>query len=73
MHESVCSLLSDEIVQELQRCSGTQFDPDVVNAFVQIVDTEGRSLVKNSAINGRKQIQLPIQELVRPTPLRAES
>ena len=38
-----------EIVTELQRCAGTQFDPDVVAAFIQVVEREGEQLVVNSA------------------------
>jgi HD-GYP domain-containing protein (c-di-GMP phosphodiesterase class II) len=28
----------DEAIVEVRRCSGTQFDPDVVGAFIQAVD-----------------------------------
>ncbi len=39
----------DEILAELQRCSGTQFDPAIVEAFIKIVEQEGEDLVINSA------------------------
>ncbi len=38
-----------EIITELRRCAGTQFDPDVVEAFIQVVEREGEQLVTNSA------------------------
>ncbi len=37
------------IIEEIQRCSGTQFDPRVVESFVQIAGREGPSLIVNSA------------------------
>ena len=64
---------TNEIIQELQRCSGIQFDPDVVNAFVRIVGYEGRSLVVNSAINERGHIRDPIPEVGTLIPLRVKS
>ncbi len=39
-----------EIVAEIQRESGTQFDPAVVAAFVRAVRSAGRDLVVNSAV-----------------------
>jgi len=38
-----------EIVAELKRCAGTQFDPLVVQAFIRILEREGEYLVTNSA------------------------
>ncbi len=38
-----------EIVTELKRCSGTQFDPAVIAAFSRVVEREGEQLVINSA------------------------
>ncbi|HKZ84727.1 MAG TPA: diguanylate cyclase [Anaerolineae bacterium] len=38
-----------EVVAELRRCAGTQFDPQVVEAFVEIVEQEGEGFVVNSA------------------------
>ncbi|RME47848.1 MAG: HD-GYP domain-containing protein, partial [Chloroflexi bacterium] len=39
----------DEILAELQRCSGTQFDPVIVEAFIKVVEQKGEDLVVNSA------------------------
>jgi HD-GYP domain-containing protein (c-di-GMP phosphodiesterase class II) len=38
-----------EIIAELKRCAGTQFDPLVVQAFIRILEREGEYLVTNSA------------------------
>ena len=38
-----------EIVAELKRCAGTQFDPAVVQVFIRILEREGEYLVTNSA------------------------
>ena len=38
-----------EIVSELKRCSGKQFDPAVVEAFLRVIEREGASIVVNSA------------------------
>jgi putative nucleotidyltransferase with HDIG domain len=38
-----------EIMSELKRCSGKQFDPAVVEAFLRVIEREGVSLVVNSA------------------------
>lgn len=32
------AMKKEEAVEELIRCSGTQFDPEVVNAFLQVID-----------------------------------
>jgi HD-GYP domain-containing protein (c-di-GMP phosphodiesterase class II) len=39
----------DQMVEEIERCSGTQFDPSVAAAFVKIVARERERLVTNSA------------------------
>lgn len=39
----------DEIIKEVIRCSGAQFDPTVAKAFVRIAEREGAQLVVNSA------------------------
>ncbi|HHY08968.1 MAG TPA: hypothetical protein GX528_00220 [Firmicutes bacterium] len=31
------SLSEEEALEELVRCAGTQFDPEVVEAFVQVI------------------------------------
>ena len=38
-----------EIVAELRRCSGTQFDPAVVEAFIRVSARTGENFVVNSA------------------------
>jgi len=39
----------NEIVAEVQRCAGSQFEPSVAAAFVRIVEREGTRFVVNSA------------------------
>jgi diguanylate cyclase (GGDEF)-like protein len=39
----------DEMVDEIKRCAGTQFDPSVSAAFVKIVAREREHLITNSA------------------------
>ena len=38
-----------EIIAEVRRCSGTQFDPAVTEVFVRLAEREGKVLVVNSA------------------------
>jgi diguanylate cyclase (GGDEF)-like protein len=38
-----------EILVEVRRCAGTQFDPAVVDAFLCVIQREGEELVVNSA------------------------
>jgi HD-GYP domain-containing protein (c-di-GMP phosphodiesterase class II) len=38
-----------QIVAELQRCAGTQFDPAVVEAFVRVAGRKGDQFVVNTA------------------------
>jgi HD-GYP domain-containing protein (c-di-GMP phosphodiesterase class II) len=35
------ALRHDEAVAEIERCSGTQFDPDCVRALLEVVRAEG--------------------------------
>jgi putative nucleotidyltransferase with HDIG domain len=45
-----------EMVAEIKRCSGTQFDPAVAEAFIRVVEREREQLVVNSDIEAaRKQ------------------
>jgi HD-GYP domain-containing protein (c-di-GMP phosphodiesterase class II) len=39
----------DEMIEEIRRCAGTQFDPDVARAFATVVARERDRLVTNSA------------------------
>jgi putative nucleotidyltransferase with HDIG domain len=39
----------DDIIAEVKRCSATQFDPTVVDAFVRVIRQNGTQLVVNSA------------------------
>lgn len=64
---------TDEIIQELQRCSGTQLDRDVVNAFVCVVHSEGLAIVLNSAISKRDLVREPNHKLGTLTHLRTKS
>jgi HD-GYP domain-containing protein (c-di-GMP phosphodiesterase class II) len=38
-----------EIIKEIQRCRGTQFDPDLADVFVKLILQRGPSFVVNSA------------------------
>lgn len=39
----------EDIIAELKRCAGIQFDPRVVDAFVRVAERHGTNLVVNSA------------------------
>jgi len=39
----------NDIIAEVKRCAGTQFDPDLVQAFLRIISMNGEELVINSA------------------------
>ncbi len=41
----------EEILEEITRCAGSQFDPKVVEAFRRVVDKYGHSVIVNSARN----------------------
>ncbi len=55
-----------EIIVELERCAGTQFDPVVVGVFVRLAAEEGKAFIINSAreVLRRQATQLP-PELTR--------
>ena len=38
-----------EIIAEIRRCSGTQFDPLVCDAFIRVVEEHGENFIVNSA------------------------
>ncbi len=39
----------EQILEELRRCAGTQFDPQVVEAFIRVVERKGIGFIVNSA------------------------
>lgn len=45
------ALTPKAILEELQKHSGTQFDPELVNAFTRVIKAQGESLIVNSASN----------------------
>jgi putative nucleotidyltransferase with HDIG domain len=42
------SLPLEQVVQELRKFSGTQFDPQCVDAFLRIIEREGESFIHNA-------------------------
>jgi putative nucleotidyltransferase with HDIG domain len=51
------TLSFDQVVQEVRRCSGTQFDPQLVKAFLALADEKGPDYFKNSATKVDKIVQ----------------
>ncbi len=39
----------DEVIAEIKRCSGTQFDPAVVQAFLEVMQAQNETFLVNSA------------------------
>lgn len=63
----------DQIISELQRCAGTQFDPAIVAVFVRVAQRHGRDFVVNSArevvqrqANGRAHTASQFEPVSRP-------
>ena len=56
-----------EIIIEIKRCSGTQFDPAIVDAFIRILEHEGQHLIVNSARFVQPKRSEPIQLFVKQT------
>lgn len=51
------ALTPKAILTELQKNSGTQFDPIIVDAFTQVIRSQGENLIVNSASNILKVIE----------------
>ncbi|MBI5031464.1 MAG: diguanylate cyclase [Chloroflexi bacterium] len=53
------ALSLETIIAEIERCAGTQFDPQVAAAFIRVAKREGRKLVVNSArsVSARADVQ----------------
>lgn len=43
------AMTPEEIIAELRRCAGVQFDPAIVQAFIRVAERYGASLIVNSA------------------------
>ncbi|MEO5952760.1 MAG: diguanylate cyclase [Chloroflexia bacterium] len=56
----------DEMLEEIRRCAGTQFDPNVATAFIQVVQRERDRLVTNSA----QEVMMKYSESVMLSPVR---
>jgi HD-GYP domain-containing protein (c-di-GMP phosphodiesterase class II) len=54
----------DEVIDEVRRCAGTQFDPRVARAFVSVAERERDNLLVNSAYEV-DQRQYSYKELLR--------
>ena len=48
-----------EIMEELKRNSGTQFDPMVVNAFLEIAQIDGEAIIVNASRRTYAPQQMP--------------
>jgi HD-GYP domain-containing protein (c-di-GMP phosphodiesterase class II) len=40
------AITQEEAMEELRRCSGTQFDPDVVEGFIEIAEKSGSERIQ---------------------------
>jgi HD-GYP domain-containing protein (c-di-GMP phosphodiesterase class II) len=43
------AMTPQQIIAEVRRCAGVQFDPQIAEAFVRVVERQGASFVVNSA------------------------
>lgn len=53
----------EETISELRRCSGTQFDPELVSAFIRVAQREGATLIQNSSLTANHQMHHRAMEL----------
>lgn len=53
----------EEAVAELKRCAGTQFDPQIVDCFIQTIE-DRRKLERNGSLTISKQIALQIAQQI---------
>ncbi|MCB0035264.1 MAG: HD-GYP domain-containing protein, partial [Anaerolineales bacterium] len=63
------ALSTEEIIAEVERCAGTQFDPAVVQAFVRVAEHESDCFIVNSARTVTRQ-QIERTALNQPLNLR---
>ena len=52
-----------EIMAEVRRCSGGQFDPAIAAAFIRVVERDGAELVVNSAYEVMQNLALKTPQL----------
>ncbi len=57
------ALTFDEILSEITRNAGTQFDPAVVDAFMKVLEREGRDVLVNSAVLLQTNEPVPIKPI----------
>jgi putative nucleotidyltransferase with HDIG domain len=62
------ALTATAILRELQAHSGTQFDSRIVNAFTQVIEAQGETLIVNSARNISRIIEQYDPAVVDQTP-----
>jgi len=66
------ALTAQEILEEIARCAGSQFDQKVVHAFTEIIRREGEDVIVNSAIYVQAATAPGSEAEARLTDLRAE-
>jgi diguanylate cyclase (GGDEF)-like protein/putative nucleotidyltransferase with HDIG domain len=59
-----------EILVELMENAGSQFDPQVVNAFSKVIKREGESVIINSALSLQTDLSRPIHYAARAKAIR---
>jgi diguanylate cyclase (GGDEF)-like protein/putative nucleotidyltransferase with HDIG domain len=63
-------LACQEILAELFANAGTQFDPQVVNAFSKVIKREGETVIINSALSLQTDLTRPIHYAARAKAIR---